>query len=129
MMAAEKCPNSSFVSREIPMSFGKTKYTINYFRLLWRTVFVIVVTVLAMAIPFFNDMIALLGALGFWPSVVYFPVEMYIVKQNIRKGTIRWIGLQTLSIFCLIVSLAAVIGAIHGLGEAVGKYKPFMYKA
>ncbi|CAI8599890.1 unnamed protein product [Vicia faba] len=129
MIAAEKWPNSSFVTREIPMNFGKTKYTINYFRLLWRTVFVIVVTVLAMAMPFFNAMIALLGAVGFWPSVVYFPVEMYIVKQNIRKGTTRWIGLQTLSIFSLIVSLAAAIGAIHGLGEAVVKYKPFMYKA
>ncbi|XP_058780706.1 amino acid permease 1-like [Vicia villosa] len=129
MMAAEKWPNSSLVTREIPMNFGKTKYTINYFRLLWRTIFVIVVTVLAMAMPFFNAMIALLGAVGFWPSVVYFPVEMYIVKQNIRKGTIRWIGLQTLSIFCFIVSLAATVGAIHGLGEGIGKYKPFMYKA
>ncbi|KAI5403182.1 variant 3, Amino acid permease 8 [Lathyrus oleraceus] len=129
MMAAEKWPNSSFVTREIPMNFGKIKYTMNYFRLLWRTIFIILVTVLAMAMPFFNAMIALLGAVGFWPSVVYFPVEMYIVKQNIKKGTIRWIGLQTLSFFCLIVSLAAAIGAIHGLGEAVGKYKPFMYKA
>ncbi|CAL5205259.1 unnamed protein product [Lathyrus oleraceus] len=129
MMAAERWPNSSFVTREIPMNFGKIKYTMNYFRLLWRTIFIILVTVLAMAMPFFNAMIALLGAVGFWPSVVYFPVEMYIVKQNIKKGTIRWIGLQTLSFFCLIVSLAAAIGAIHGLGEAVGKYKPFMYKA
>jgi len=88
-----------------------------------------VVTVLAMAMPFFNDMIALLGALGFWPSVVYFPVEMYIARQKIRKGTIRWFGLQTLSLFCLLVSLAAAIGAIHGLSKAIGKYKPFMYKA
>lgn len=87
----------------------------------------VVVTVLAMAMPFFNDMIALLGAVGFWP-LVYFPVEMYIVKQNIRKGTTRWFGLQMLSLVCLIVSLAAACGAIHGLGQAVGKYKPFMYK-
>ncbi|XP_058780708.1 amino acid permease 1-like [Vicia villosa] len=129
IMATEKWSNSSFVTTEIPMNFGKKKYTINYFRLLWRTIFVMVVTVLAMAMPFFNAMIALLGAVGFWPSVVYFPVEMYIVKQNIRKGTIHWIGLQTLSFFCLSVSLAAAIGAIHGLGEAVGKYKPFIYKA
>jgi hypothetical protein len=111
------------------MNIGKFKYTINYFRLIWRTIFIVVVTVLAMAMPFFNDMIALLGAVGFWPSVVYFPVEMYIVKQNIRKGTMRWFGLQALSFFCLIVSLAAACGAIHGLAQAVGKYKPFMYKA
>ncbi|WJX42053.1 hypothetical protein P8452_29328 [Trifolium repens] len=129
ILAAQKWPNSSFVTREIPMNIGKFKYTINYFRLIWRTIFIVVVTVLAMAMPFFNDMIALLGAVGFWPSVVYFPVEMYIVKQNIRKGTMRWFGLQTLSFFCLIVSLTAACGAIHGLAQAVGKYKPFMYKA
>ncbi|XP_004501134.2 amino acid permease 1-like [Cicer arietinum] len=129
IIAVQKWPESSFVTREIPMSIGKIKFSINYFRLVWRTVFVMVVTVLAMAMPFFNDMIALLGALGFWPSVVYFPVEMYIVRQKIRKGTIRWIGLQSLSFFCLLVSLAAACGAIHGLAQAVGKYKPFMYKA
>jgi len=129
MLAAQKWPDSSFITREIPMNIGQIKYTINLFRLVWRTIFVMVVTVLAMAMPFFNDMIALLGALGFWPSVVYFPVEMYIARQKIRKGTIRWFGLQTLSLFCLLVSLAAAIGAIHGLSKAIGKYKPFMYKA
>lgn len=129
MLAAQKWPDSSFITREIPKKIGQIKYTINLFRLVWRTTFVVVVTVLAMAMPFFNDMIALLGALGFWPSVVYFPVEMYIVRQKIRKGTFRWFGLQTLSLFCLIVSLAAAIGAIHGLSQAIGKYKPFMYKA
>lgn len=89
----------------------------------------VVATVLAMAMPFFNVMIALLGAIGFWPSVVFFPVQMFIARQKIRKGTIRWFGLQTLSLLCSLVSLAAACGAIHGLGQALGKYKPFMYKA
>ncbi|XP_004501093.1 amino acid permease 1-like [Cicer arietinum] len=129
ILAVQKWPDSSFVIREIPINIGNNKFSINYFRLVWRTIFVMVVTLLAMAMPFFNDMIALLGAIGFWPTVVYFPIEMYIVKQNIRKGTISWIGLQTLSFFCLLVSLAAGCGAIHGLGQAIAKYKPFMYKA
>ena len=40
----------------------------------------VMVTVLAMAMPFFNEMLALLGAIGFWPLGVYFPVEMYIAQ-------------------------------------------------
>ena len=88
----------------------------------------VLATVLAMAMPFFNDMIALLGAIGFWPLVVYFPIEMIIVKQKIKKRTVQWFGLQSLNLVCLIVSLAAACAAIHGLGQALGKYKPFMYK-
>ncbi|KAK7282958.1 hypothetical protein RIF29_12105 [Crotalaria pallida] len=129
ILANQRWPNSSFVTREYPVKIGKLKFSMNFFRLVWRSIFVVVATVLAMAMPFFNYMIALLGAIGFWPSVVYFPVEMYIARQKIRKGTIHWFGLQTLSIVCLVVSLAAACGAIHGLAKALGKYKPFMYKA
>lgn len=128
MLAGQQWPNSSFVTREHSVSIGKMKFSINFFRLVWRSIFVVVLTVLAMAMPFFNDMIALLGAIGFWPTVVYFPVEMFIVKQKIRRGTIRWFGLRLLSFLCLLVSLAAACGAVHGLGQALGKYKPFMYK-
>ncbi|GKV03478.1 hypothetical protein SLEP1_g15769 [Rubroshorea leprosula] len=32
--------------------------------------------VLEMALPFFNDILALLEAIGFWPMTVYFPVEI-----------------------------------------------------
>ncbi|MQI27723.1 hypothetical protein EI009_25840, partial [Escherichia coli] len=28
---------------------------------------------LAMVLPFFNDIVGLIGAIGFWPLTVYFP--------------------------------------------------------
>ena len=121
-------PKSEFVNVEYPMNIGKIKFSINSFRLIWRTIFVVMVTVLAMAMPFFNEMLALLGAIGFWPLGVYFPVEMYIAQKKIGKRTIRWFGLQILNFVCLIVSLAAGCGAIQGMNKALHTTKPFQFK-
>lgn len=101
----------------------------NLFRLIWRTIFVMVATILDMAMPFFNEMLALLGAISFWPLVIYFPVEMFITKEKIKKLlTIRWFELQTLNIIFMLVSLAVACAAIHGLSQNLHKYKAFMYK-
>ncbi|KAK7260718.1 hypothetical protein RIF29_26991 [Crotalaria pallida] len=128
ILVSQRWPSSSFITREYPMRIGKIKLCINFFRLVWRTMFVVMVTVLAMAMPFFNEMLALLGALSFWPLVIYFPVEMVIAKQNIKKRTIQWFWLQTLNLVFMLVSLGAACAAVYGLNQAVRKYKPFMYK-
>ncbi|KAI4337524.1 hypothetical protein L6164_015929 [Bauhinia variegata] len=126
--AAKTWPSSSFVTREYPLRIAKITFSVNMLRLVWRTLFVVVATVLAMAMPFFNDMLALLGALGFWPLVVYFPVEMSIVNLKTKKGSLRWFGLQLLSLLCLLVSVATACAAVRGLSRGLAKYKPFMYK-
>ncbi|KAF5749056.1 amino acid permease 4-like [Tripterygium wilfordii] len=93
--------------------------------LVWRTVFVIITTVISMVLPFFNDVAALLGALGFWPLTVYFPVEMYIAQKKIPRWSTRWVCLQTLSMVCLMISIAATVGSIAGVVEDLKSYKPF----
>ncbi|XP_077210813.1 amino acid permease 8-like [Tasmannia lanceolata] len=124
-----KWPNAKFMTREYPMIDTQYfKYKINIFRLIWRTIFVAIVTVLAMSMPFFNDILALLGAIGFWPLTVYFPVEMYISQKKIRPFTTKWTMLQILNFICLLVSLAAACGSIQGMAEDLHVYKPFKSK-
>ncbi|KAI4337522.1 hypothetical protein L6164_015927 [Bauhinia variegata] len=123
-----KWPNSEFINREYSVRVGKVAFNLNSFRLIWRTVFVMVATILSMAMPFFNEMLALLGALGFWPLVVFFPIQMHIAQKQIRKLSFAWLGLQLLSFACFLVSITAACGAIHGLNKNLRKYKPFMYK-
>lgn len=128
LFAGQRWSESSFITREYPIGFGKMKFNLNLFRLIWRTIFVTIVTVLAMAMPFFNEMLGLLGAVGYWPLTIYFPTQMYITKQKIKRQTLKWFGLQTLNFIFMIVSIAAACAAIHGIHEAFHKYKPFMYK-
>lgn len=134
LWASSKWPESRFITHEYPIGhvfFGNKKITllsINLFRLTWRTIFVVMVTVVALALPFFTDMLALMGAVGYWPIVVYFPVEMHIAQNKIGRRTMKWMRLQFLSLMCFLLSLAAASGAIQGLYKNLHTYKPFMSK-
>ncbi|GLT69449.1 hypothetical protein SLA2020_415980 [Shorea laevis] len=124
--AAERFPDCEFITKEIKIPIpGFHPYNLNLFKLVWRTLFVITTTIISMLLPFFNDVVGLLGALGFWPLTVYFPVEMYIRQKNIPKWSTRWLCLQILSIACLLITIAAAAGSIAGVVLDLKSYKPF----
>lgn len=123
----QRWPKSEFLTHEYEARLvpaGRT-YKLNLFRLTWRTAFVVLTTVISMLMPFFNDVVGILGAFGFWPLTVYFPVEMYIAQKKIKRWSTPWIGLHMLSIACLIVSIAAACGSIAGVVLDLKSYKPF----
>ncbi|KAH7365767.1 hypothetical protein KP509_18G044600 [Ceratopteris richardii] len=120
------CPKSQFVNKEHMITVPKFgSYSINLFRLLWRTTFVVFTTLVAMLLPFFNDILGILGATAFWPLTVYFPIEMYIAQKKIARWTKKWIMLETLSVICLLVSIAALVGSIEGVINDLKVYRPF----
>ncbi|XP_074320995.1 amino acid permease 3-like [Silene latifolia] len=119
-------PDSEFITKEIKIKVpGLGAFNLNLFRLVWRTCFVITTTVISMLMPFFNDVVGLLGALGFWPLTVYFPIEMYIAQKKIPKWSTKWVSLQMLSMACLVISIAAAAGSIAGVVLDLKVYKPF----
>ncbi|GFP84307.1 amino acid permease 2 [Phtheirospermum japonicum] len=120
-------PDSEFIAKDInvPVPGLNKPYGLNLFRLVWRTAFVILTTVISMLMPFFNDVVGILGAFGFWPLTVYFPVEMYIATKKIPKWSTRWISLEILSGACLVVSICAGAGSIAGVINDLKVYKPF----
>ncbi|XP_051150128.1 amino acid permease 6-like [Andrographis paniculata] len=119
----ERWPESKFLSAD--HSFCGSNYQVNYFRLVWRTTYVVLTALVAMIFPFFNDILGLIGAASFYPLTVYFPIEMHIAQSKIPKFSARWIWLKILSWSCLIVSLVAAAGSIQGLAQSVKTYKPF----
>ncbi|EFH65399.1 hypothetical protein ARALYDRAFT_476902 [Arabidopsis lyrata subsp. lyrata] len=124
--ASIRFPDSEFIARDIKIPIPGFKHLhLNVFRLIWRTVFVIITTVISMLLPFFNDVVGLLGALGFWPLTVYFPVEMYIAQKKIPRWSTRWVCLQVFSSGCLVISIAAAAGSIAGVLLDLKSYKPF----
>ncbi|XP_059630684.1 amino acid permease 3-like [Cornus florida] len=125
--AKHRFPQSDFINKdiEIPIPGGFKPYRLNLFRLVWRTIFVIITTIISMLMPFFNDVVGILGAFGFWPLTVYFPVEMYIVQKKIPKWSTRWLSLQILSVACLLISVAAAAGSFAGVVSDLRVYKPF----
>ncbi|XP_052737018.1 amino acid permease 8 isoform X4 [Vigna angularis] len=121
-------PHSDFINKEYSFMMGNVMVRFNLFRLVWRTIFVIFATVLAMVMPFFSEVLSLLGAIGFGPLVVFFPIQMHIAQKQIRKLSLRWYCLQFLSCLGFIISVTAVIGSIHGIIQDFHKTNLFMYK-
>ncbi|PKU82997.1 amino acid permease 8 [Dendrobium catenatum] len=105
-------------SASSPLSFTLSK-------LVLRSCLILLTTLVAMLVPFFNAVLGLLGALGFWPLSVYFPVNMHIAQKNIKRGNPKWILLQGLSLFCLLISIAASIGSMADIISSLKLATPF----
>ncbi|KAL8130997.1 hypothetical protein AgCh_007065 [Apium graveolens] len=123
---SKRWPESQFIAAEhaIPVPFCGVLH-VNFFRMVWRTAYVIITSVIAMLLPFFNDFLGLIGAASFYPLTVYFPIEMYLARAKIPKFSFTWVWLKILSWVCLIVSIVAAAGSIEGLITDLKTYKPF----
>ncbi|KAK1588478.1 hypothetical protein Q3G72_023759 [Acer saccharum] len=86
-------------------------------RLLLRSIFVMFTTLVAMIFPFFNAVLGFIGALSFWPLTVYFPLTMYTVQANIKRGSSTWIVFQVLGLVSMVVTLIAAVGSIADIFE------------
>lgn len=122
----KRWPDSKFITSEysVPIPF-LGEWNINLFRMVWRTTYVVITSVIAMILPFFNDFLGLIGAASFYPLTVYFPIEMYIARAKIPKFSFTWVWLKILSWVCLAVSVVAAAGSIQGLVTDLKTYKPF----
>ncbi|KAH9311758.1 hypothetical protein KI387_026793, partial [Taxus chinensis] len=124
--AGRKWEGRSLMSKEYVVAVPLMgSYNVNLFRLVWRTCFVVCTTLISMLLPFFNNVVGLMGAVAFWPLTVYFPVTMYIAQNKLPSWSSKWVALQILSMVCLLVSIAAATGSIVGVFEALSAYKPF----
>ncbi|XP_071711411.1 amino acid permease 6-like [Rutidosis leptorrhynchoides] len=123
----QRWPESKFITSDhaVKVPFcGELSF--NMFRLVWRTLYVMMTALIAMIFPFFNSFLGLIGAGSFYPLTVYFPIEMYIARAKIQKFSSAWVWLKILSWACLVVSLVAAAGSVQGLISDLRKYKPFM---
>ncbi|XP_008219593.1 PREDICTED: amino acid permease 3-like isoform X1 [Prunus mume] len=124
--AAKVFPDSQFITKDIKIPIpGFGVYNLNLFRLVWRTFYVFITTLISMLLPFFNDVVGFLGALVYWPLTVYFPVEMYIAQKKVPKWSRKWIFLQVISLSVLVIALAAAAGSVTGVVQNLKIYKPF----
>lgn len=84
-----------------------------------------VLAVIAMLLPFFNDILGLLGSLGFWPLTVFLPIQMHFVQYNVKRFSLRWCVLNTISAICFCVTLGGCIGSVAQIVIDVKSYVPF----
>ncbi|CAK8573804.1 unnamed protein product [Lathyrus sativus] len=123
---SKRWPESTLMTKEYNVRIPMVGiWRMNMFRLIWRTMYVIIVTLLAIVFPFFNSVVGLLGAMSFFPLTVYFPTEMYLKRAKVPQYSSLWIGMKLLSLFCLIITLIAAVASVQGIISELAIYKPF----
>ncbi|KAJ9545323.1 hypothetical protein OSB04_025030 [Centaurea solstitialis] len=126
MKCNQRWPESKFITTEHAVNVPfHGEYNVNMFRLVWRTLYVMLTALVAMIFPFFNSFLGLIGAGSFYPLTVYFPIEMYLARAKIPRFSFTWVWLKILTWTCLVVSLVAAAGSVQGLVTDLKKYQPF----
>ena len=93
------------------------------FRIVFRSFYVVFVAFIAVCLPFFSDIVGLIGAIGFWPATVFYPIEMYIRYKKPGRTT-YWL-LEALNVFCFIITILAIAGSIQLIVVDSGSYEVF----
>ncbi|KAA6424802.1 MAG: Lysine histidine transporter 1 [Trebouxia sp. A1-2] len=103
------------VKRRVPNGFPT--------RLVYRTVYIIIVAFIGMTIPFFGDLLGFIGALGFGPSTYCFPSMFWLAIK--KPGPTSWhFWASWFCILCgVIITLLGAIGGMQGIIVDASTYK------
>lgn len=93
------------------------------FRVGFRTLFVVLGTLLACAIPSLGIILGLAGALAFWPATVLFPIVCWIAVFKPRPG-VKW-ALQGLNLACFIVTAMTAVSGVQQIVVQASQFKIF----
>lgn len=89
----------------------------------WRCAYVAVNCLIACALPFFSDMVSLIGAIGFWPASVIFPIAMWV--RVYKPGRRRYFVLQTCNVVSFVLTICATAGSIYAIVQDSASYQIF----
>ncbi|KAL8511170.1 hypothetical protein ACS0TY_017844 [Phlomoides rotata] len=109
-------PDSEFVNKEYTKQVPLVpRIRMNLFRLCFRSAYVVSTTAIAIVFPYFNQVLGVIGALNFWPVMIYFPIQMYLKQNDVKPWTPIWMFLQGVKVVCFICSALALVGSVQGL--------------
>ncbi|KAI3870558.1 hypothetical protein MKX03_022751 [Papaver bracteatum] len=115
--ASTRWPQNEFINRKFDLPIrGLRNFKLSWFRIFYRSIFVILTTTLSMFFPFFNEVVGILGSIGFWPSTVYIPIRIYLSRKEVPK----WM--------CFTVSLAALSGSAVSFVSSLKEFHPFSFE-
>ncbi|KAI7900887.1 transmembrane amino acid transporter protein-domain-containing protein [Cokeromyces recurvatus] len=98
-------------------SFHHSKFMEIVLRVALRLTMVVIITVIAIFVPFFGDFMSLLGAFSNCALILIFPVLFYLKLTGLRNKS--WYEL----ILCFFVVLIGIIGLIFGTITAIQALK------
>ncbi|XP_078164938.1 GABA transporter 1-like isoform X1 [Carex rostrata] len=98
-------------------------------RLAYTSVYIIIITLISAAMPFFGDFVAICGAIGFTPLDFVFPALAFLMAGKMQKNSnlsllVRVANFSIAALFSLVAVLGC-IGAVRSIVLDVKTYKLF----
>jgi amino acid permease len=92
-------------------------------RAVWRTGYVFISTLVAASLPFFGDLMGLIGATGFTPMTFVLPAVLWLVAR--RGQLVLWEKVVNWGIVVVftIVGVLAFIGSVSSIADNASTYK------
>ncbi|TKY52699.1 GABA transporter 1 [Spatholobus suberectus] len=98
-------------------------------RLIFTSIYMVLVTLIAAAMPFFGDFVSICGAIGFTPLDFVFPALAYLKAGRIVNNSKLGLLMRPLNILIAtwfsIVAILGCIGAVRFIVEDIKNYKFF----
>ncbi|GMN48912.1 hypothetical protein TIFTF001_018089 [Ficus carica] len=98
-------------------------------RLIFTSVYIVIITLIAAAMPFFGDFVSICGAIGFTPLDFVFPALAYLKARRERRNTGLQLCLKLLNFAIVgwfsVVAVLGCIGAIRFIIEDIKTYNFF----
>lgn len=93
-------------------------------RLAITTVYIVIITVIAAAVPFFGDFVALCGAIGFTPLDFIIPIIAFLKVRKPKNPLVKLVNVSIVVVYSIVAILGA-IGAIQFIHKDTQRYKFF----
>ncbi|KAG2719062.1 hypothetical protein I3760_03G249800 [Carya illinoinensis] len=101
----------------------------HFIRLTFTSIYMVLITLIASAMPFFGDFVSICGAIGFTPLDFVFPAIAYLKAGRMPKNTKLRHSVQLLNIaiatWFSAVAVLGCIGAVKFIIEDIKTYKFF----
>lgn len=98
-------------------------------RLVCTSIYIVLITLIAAAMPFFGDFVSICGAIGFTPLDFVFPAIAYLKSGRMPKNMELRISVQLLNLaiatWFSVVAVLGCIGAVRFIVEDIKTYKFF----
>lgn len=106
--------NTGFANEDVPLN--DQGYLLRFWqRAIIRCSYVLIITILACVLPFFEAVAGLSGAVSFFPMSIYFPFSMYMVLYRDSMSKRFVLLLKVIAVFTFVVGCCATVGSFRNI--------------
>lgn len=115
--------DTGFANEEVPLN-DEHYYLPLWQRIIIRSVYVLVITLLASIMPFFGAFAGLVGAVTFFPLAIYFPFAMY---RKVKGDAISWAFSKLMWVIWVVLLGVAIVATVGSVRTIIVSWSTFEF--